>query len=327
MVTGWPDDRVRTSGTRRIPTAHQRGPDLQRGDLRDERRWQRSEPAHDEPGGQTTCPPGRRTEPAITFQRTSAWVGRQRRQRDESTQSPDRTDRGSDAQRTHGPADLGRRRQPTWAPNGRARSLSTTRPVRRSALYADRTLTGGTDFLDGNRLDVPQDWSPTPPPREVGTMVAETVLGHLHHSAAGEPVRHRADRGHCVRRRWMARRGRPTARRSRLRARPVRGRSADLRHERRRGRHDAAERRRRVRVRSPDWQPIPINAYPRPAGAYPMRASLVPAYEPCISPNRTHGPPLGFGSCSPPAQAARPADGRHPGLKRPGRQEPRLTCA
>ena len=51
-----------------------------------------------------------------------------------------------------------------------------------------------------------------------------------------------------------------------------------------------------------DWQPIPINAYPRPAGAYPMRASLVPAYEPCTSPNRTHGPPLGFGSCNPPAQ-------------------------
>jgi hypothetical protein len=52
----------------------------------------------------------------------------------------------------------------------------------------------------------------------------------------------------------------------------------------------------------PGWQPIPINAYPRPAGAYPMRVSLVPAYEPCSSPNRTHGPPLGFGSCNPPSQ-------------------------
>ena len=36
-----------------------------------------------------------------------------------------------------------------------------------------------------------------------------------------------------------------------------------------------------------------------------MRVSLVPAYEPCTSPNRTHGPPLAFGSC------ARPP--RHPG--------------
>jgi hypothetical protein len=33
-----------------------------------------------------------------------------------------------------------------------------------------------------------------------------------------------------------------------------------------------------------------------------MRASLVPAYLPCSSPNRTHGPPLGFGSCNPPSQ-------------------------
>ena len=53
----------------------------------------------------------------------------------------------------------------------------------------------------------------------------------------------------------------------------------------------------------PDWQPIPINAYPRPVGASPMRVSLVPAYEPCSSPNRTHGPPLGFGSCNPPPRS------------------------
>ena len=51
-----------------------------------------------------------------------------------------------------------------------------------------------------------------------------------------------------------------------------------------------------------DWQPIPINAYPRPVGAYPTRVSLVPAYQPCSTPNRTHGPPLGFGSCNPPSQ-------------------------
>ena len=40
--------------------------------------------------------------------------------------------------------------------------------------------------------------------------------------------------------------------------------------------------------------------YPRPAGASPARLSLVPAYAPCTAPNRTHGPPLGFGSCNPP---------------------------
>jgi hypothetical protein len=52
--------------------------------------------------------------------------------------------------------------------------------------------------------------------------------------------------------------------------------------------------------RDPDWQPIPINAYPRPKGASPMQTSLVPAYQACTSPNRTHGPPLAFPSCAPP---------------------------
>jgi hypothetical protein len=42
--------------------------------------------------------------------------------------------------------------------------------------------------------------------------------------------------------------------------------------------------------------------YPRPKGATPVRASLVPAYQPCTAPNRTHGAPLAFGSCAPPAQ-------------------------
>ena len=51
----------------------------------------------------------------------------------------------------------------------------------------------------------------------------------------------------------------------------------------------------------PDWQPIPINAYARPKGATPFRVSLVPANAQCTAPNRTHGAPLAFGSCSPPA--------------------------
>ena len=35
-----------------------------------------------------------------------------------------------------------------------------------------------------------------------------------------------------------------------------------------------------------------------------MRVSLVPAYEECTAPDREHGPPLAFGSCSQPAQAS-----------------------
>jgi glucose/arabinose dehydrogenase len=42
--------------------------------------------------------------------------------------------------------------------------------------------------------------------------------------------------------------------------------------------------------------------YARPRGATPLRASLVPAYTSCTSANRTHGAPLAFGSCAPPAR-------------------------
>jgi hypothetical protein len=44
----------------------------------------------------------------------------------------------------------------------------------------------------------------------------------------------------------------------------------------------------------------PPVGFPRPKGASPMYVSLVPAYQPCTSPNRTHGAPLAFGSCAPP---------------------------
>ena len=53
---------------------------------------------------------------------------------------------------------------------------------------------------------------------------------------------------------------------------------------------------------SPSWQPVP-GPYARPRGASPMRVSLVPAYGACTAPNRTHGGPLSFPSCAPPAQA------------------------
>ena len=44
--------------------------------------------------------------------------------------------------------------------------------------------------------------------------------------------------------------------------------------------------------------------HPRPKGATPLYASLVPAYNACGTPNRTHGPPLAFPSCNPPVQAS-----------------------
>ena len=54
----------------------------------------------------------------------------------------------------------------------------------------------------------------------------------------------------------------------------------------------------------PDWQPIPINAYPRPKGATPFLTYLVPAYNTCTSANRVHGYPLAFASCNPPTQSS-----------------------
>ena len=60
-----------------------------------------------------------------------------------------------------------------------------------------------------------------------------------------------------------------------------------------------------VDERDPNWQPAPAPiGYPRPKGASPLRASLVPAYQSCGAPNRTHGAPLAFGSCAPPLQAS-----------------------
>jgi hypothetical protein len=45
-------------------------------------------------------------------------------------------------------------------------------------------------------------------------------------------------------------------------------------------------------------------SYVRPRGATPFRIPLVPAYEPCTAPNRSHGAPLSFGSCASPAQSS-----------------------
>ena len=42
----------------------------------------------------------------------------------------------------------------------------------------------------------------------------------------------------------------------------------------------------------------------RPKGASPLRASVVPAFKACTTPNRTHGAPLAFPSCNPPVQSS-----------------------
>jgi hypothetical protein len=44
--------------------------------------------------------------------------------------------------------------------------------------------------------------------------------------------------------------------------------------------------------------------HPRSKSASPVQLSLVPGYAQCSAPNRTHGPPLSFPSCKPPAQTS-----------------------
>jgi hypothetical protein len=45
-----------------------------------------------------------------------------------------------------------------------------------------------------------------------------------------------------------------------------------------------------------------LAGYARPKSASPLQVSLVPAYQRCTAPNATHGPPLAYGSCVPPAR-------------------------
>jgi glucose/arabinose dehydrogenase len=44
--------------------------------------------------------------------------------------------------------------------------------------------------------------------------------------------------------------------------------------------------------------------YARPRGATPLRTPLVPAFNACAAPNRSHGAPLAFASCAPPTQSS-----------------------
>jgi hypothetical protein len=52
------------------------------------------------------------------------------------------------------------------------------------------------------------------------------------------------------------------------------------------------------------WYSPPDPGFARPKGASPIRMALVPAYNACTSPNRTHGAPLNSGSCNPPVQSS-----------------------
>jgi hypothetical protein len=49
---------------------------------------------------------------------------------------------------------------------------------------------------------------------------------------------------------------------------------------------------------------ITVGNYPRPKSAGPLRVGLVPTYDACTAPNRTHGPGLDFPACNPPAQTS-----------------------
>ena len=58
---------------------------------------------------------------------------------------------------------------------------------------------------------------------------------------------------------------------------------------------------------APAWTRSSRAAIPRSKSAgmgQPLQVSLVPAFKPCVSPDRTHGPPLASPSCSAPALAS-----------------------
>gem|GEM_PF-267297 len=50
--------------------------------------------------------------------------------------------------------------------------------------------------------------------------------------------------------------------------------------------------------------PALTGGYVRPKAANRLQLGLVPAYQQCVSPNRTHGPPLAFPSCNPPTRSS-----------------------
>jgi hypothetical protein len=49
---------------------------------------------------------------------------------------------------------------------------------------------------------------------------------------------------------------------------------------------------------------VVFDGYPAPQGASPLRVPLVPAFNPCITPNTNHGPPLAYPACNPAVAAS-----------------------
>ena len=60
----------------------------------------------------------------------------------------------------------------------------------------------------------------------------------------------------------------------------------------------------KVTFRQVPSPPPTVSAYVKPQGATPTSASLVPAFNRCRAPNRSHGAPLSYQSCAPPSQAS-----------------------
>jgi hypothetical protein len=71
-----------------------------------------------------------------------------------------------------------------------------------------------------------------------------------------------------------------------------------------------------IPLNDPDWGSFRVEdiGYPRPQGATPLVVALVPAYDECTEPNRTHGPPLASRSCAPPVQSSTPGNPEASGL-------------
>ena len=57
-------------------------------------------------------------------------------------------------------------------------------------------------------------------------------------------------------------------------------------------------------LRAQSSRRVDVVGFPRPKGATPSTFSLVPSFNACTAPNRTHGPGLAFPSCNPPVMSS-----------------------
>ena len=148
---------------------------------------------------------------------------------------------------------------------------------------AGRVVGGDRNWVTSGSQNVPPEWTGT---------ITGTDPGFANFAALDlRPGRRRRDP-----RRGPAGTTSPPAIRSPRRSSRRPRRRPSTRRLRRDGRGPAARRApRRGRVRV--WNGRP--GYPRPK-ARRRCVSRSPAFAQCTSPNRQHGPPLAFGSCSPP---------------------------